>query len=65
MTVLDMANIKYVHLEGGDTKYEKDLQENGMDGMKAGYLSECGLEVHHPLSHFQINGMREGIADPP
>lgn len=65
MTVLDMANIKYVNLTGGDTKYEKDLQENGMDGMKAGYLSECGLEVHHPLSHFQINGMRSGIADSP
>jgi hypothetical protein len=63
MTVLDMANVMYVNLDGADTKYQKDLAENGLDGEKSGYLTECGIEVHHPLSHFQINGMRSGLLD--
>lgn len=63
MTVLDMKEIMYRHIAGDDTRYEKDLQENGLDGMKSGYLSECGLEVHHPLAHFQINGLRTGLID--
>lgn len=63
LVVLDMKEIMYRHLAGDDTRYEKDLQENGLDGMKAGYLSECGLEVHHPQSHFYIKGLRSGIAD--
>lgn len=65
MTVLDMANVQYVYLKDSDTKYQQDLQDNGLDGMKSGYLTECGIEVHHPLTHFQINGMRTGIADTP
>jgi hypothetical protein len=63
MTVLDMKNIRYVSLEGSDTKYQQDLAENGLDGMKSGYITECGLEVNHPLTHFQINGLRTGIID--
>jgi hypothetical protein len=63
MVVLDMANVQYVYLNGSDTKYQSDLQENGLDGMKSGYLTECGIEVHHPLTHFMINGMRTGVAD--
>ena len=63
MTVLDMKNVRYVSLEGSDTKYQQDLAENGLDGLKSGYLTECGLEVNHPLSHFQINGLRTGIID--
>lgn len=63
MVVLDMDNIKYVYISGDDTRYEQKLEENGMDGMKSGYLSECGLEVNHPLSHFQIKGLRTGLAD--
>lgn len=63
MLVLDMDEIGYVSLEGDDTKYQPDLQENGLDGMKAGYLSECGMEVHHPLTHFLIKGIRGGVVD--
>jgi len=63
MVVLDMKEIMYRHLPGDDTRYEKDLQENGLDGLKAGYISECGLEVHHPLSHFYIKGLRTGLVD--
>jgi hypothetical protein len=63
MVVLDMANVQYVSLTGGDTTYQKSLEDNGLDGMKSGYLSECGLEVHHPLSHFYITGLRSGVVD--
>lgn len=63
MVVLDMENVMYRYLTGDDTRFEKDLQENGLDGMKSGYLSECGLEVHHALTHFYIKGLRTGIAD--
>lgn len=60
---LDMENIKYRYFAGDDTRYEKDLQTNGLDGMKSGYLSECGLEVHHPQSHMLIKGLRTGVVD--
>lgn len=63
MVVLDMANVTYVNLVDSDTKYQKDLQDDGIDGMKSGYLTECGLEVAHPLSHFYLQGLRSGIVD--
>lgn len=63
MVVLDMKEVSYRYLAGDDTRYEKDLQENGLDGMKSGYLSECGLEVHHPLAHFMVTGLRTGAVD--
>lgn len=57
LLVLDMAELKYRYFSGDDTRYEKDLQPNGMDGMESGYLTECGLEVHHPLTHFFLKGL--------
>lgn len=63
LLVLDLAEIGYKSLEGDDTRYEKDLQENGMDGLKSGYLSECGLEVHFPTAHFLLKGLKKGIVD--
>jgi hypothetical protein len=60
---LDMQEIKYVYLEGSDTKYEKKLQSNDLDGMKSGYITECGLEVHHPKSHYLVKGVSNPAAD--
>ncbi len=57
LVVLDMTEVKYVHLKGGDTKYEPELQANGMDGLKSGYLTEAGLEVHHPKTHYLIKSL--------
>lgn len=54
MFVLDMKNILYRYLDDSDTKYQKDLQSNGLDGMKSGYLTECGLEVQKALTHYVI-----------
>lgn len=48
---VDMANISYAYVKGRDVKYEKDLQDNGVDGLKSGYIAECGLEIHHAATH--------------
>lgn len=49
--ILDMANIGYVHLTGDDLRYEADLTAVGLDGMKSGYIAECGMELHHAVTH--------------
>lgn len=61
MLVLDMKELVYRYIQ--DTKYEKDLQSNGMDGMKSGYLTEAGLELHHPTAHYLIKGFRAAAVD--
>lgn len=61
LVVMDQQELVYRYLD--DTKYEKDLAPTGMDGLKSGYLTEAGLEVHHPLSHFLIKGMETGATD--
>lgn len=55
--VLDMENITYVSFNGADTHYEPDLQANGMDGIKSGYLSESSIEVHHAQTHYLIKNL--------
>jgi hypothetical protein len=60
IVVLDMANIRYRYLTDSDTKYEPKLESNGMDGMKSGYLTECGLEVSLPKTHYIIKGVFAG-----
>lgn len=59
--ILDMNELKYRYIT--DTKYEKDLAQEGQDGMKSGYLTECGLEVHHSKAHFLITGVETGAVD--
>lgn len=61
LLVIDQQELVYRYID--DTKYEKQLQANGFDGMQSGYLTEAGLEVHHPLSHFLIKGMETGAVD--
>lgn len=61
--ILDASNLQYVHLTDSDIKYQPDLQENGMDGMKSGYLGELSMELHHPKTHFLIKGLVSGNAD--
>ncbi len=61
--ILDPQEIKYRNFIDADTKYQKDLQDNGMDGMQSGYLTEAGIEVHNPLTHFLIKGVETGVAD--
>ena len=63
MFVMDMANLKYVYLNGGDTQYQPVLQSNGLDGMQSGYLSECGLEISFPQTHYLVKNMISAAAD--
>lgn len=61
--VLDMENIVYRYLEDSDTQYLPDRQSNGLDGKKSEYLTEAGLELHHPDTHFIINGLTNPAVD--
>lgn len=61
--ILDMENFKYVHLTDSDVKYQPVLQENGLDGMKSGYLGEVSIEIHHPKTHRIIKKLAKAKAD--
>lgn len=61
--ILDMDDIKYVYMDGRDLQYQKDLQQNGMDGQQAGYLAECGIELHHAVNHGLWQNMYSGATD--
>lgn len=61
--VLDMENLRYRYLTDSDTKYLPDRQSNDLDGMKSEYLTECGLELHHPETFFIINGLANAAVD--
>jgi hypothetical protein len=61
MLIVDQSNLKYRYID--DTKYEKKLENNDVDGMKSGYLTECGLEIHHPDTHFLITGITAAAID--
>lgn len=63
MFVLDMGKIKYRYLEDSDLTFEDELEVPGMDGVKEGYIAECGLEVNHASTHFLIKGMVVGAKD--
>lgn len=64
MVVLDQKELIYRYFKGDDTRYEAELQDNGIDGEKSGFISEVGLEVHHgSTNHFWVSQLNEGIAD--
>ena len=54
IVVADMANITYCPLTDSDTKYLPDQQANGVDGLTSGYLTECGLQISHDVTHAYI-----------
>jgi hypothetical protein len=62
--IIDQAELEYRYLAESDLKYEGDLQAVGQDALKAGYIAECGVELHHPSVHFlwtQVNSGKEDI----
>ena len=61
--ILDMEQFKYVYMKGRDTKYQKKLEDNSLDGIQSGYLTECSLEVHHPENHFLIKSLKTAAID--
>jgi len=60
--ILDMDRVKYRYIT--DVEYQKDLTAIGLDGMKSGYLAECGIELHDPITHFYVTGVTGGAVDP-
>ena len=54
--VLEADNVRYVHLDGRDTKLRLNVQDNDVDGVVDEYLTECSLEVRCPKTHFLIKG---------
>ena len=54
MIVLEPDKLKYRYIT--DTKFS-DVTQAGIDGLKEEYLTECGLEVHHP----ECFGILKGI----
>ena len=63
MFVVDMQELQYVHLDGGDTQFQSKLQANGLDSVKSGYLTEGAMELHHPTSHHLRKGLSGAVAD--
>lgn len=61
--ILDFNNIKYRYMKNRDVKFQPNLQPIGQDATMAGWLGECGLEVHHPYTHALITGVTTGDAD--
>lgn len=59
MFLFDPINIEYRYID--DTFFQKDddLKDGtwvALDGIKEGYLTECGLEVHHPITQMSLSG---------
>lgn len=56
MVILDLPHVKYRHMEGRDTKLQKNIQTPDFDGVKHQYLTECGLELTQGKVHSIIKG---------
>jgi len=61
MLIVDTANLKYRYIT--DTVLLKDRQDKGTDGTAEEYLTECGLEIHHPKTHFWLKNITDGVVD--
>lgn len=61
LVVLDTENFVYRYIT--DTMLRKDIEDRGTDGKAEEYLTECGLEVHHPKTHYWIKGITGAAAD--
>jgi len=59
MAIFEPKLLKYRYMNGRDTKYLKDRQDNGIDGTIDEYLTEAGLEFHHPNCFGLLTGVGE------
>lgn len=60
--IIDLPQLVYRYLVGRDTKYLKNRQGTGVDGVKDEYLSEAGLECRFEECHGVITGLTSVIA---
>jgi hypothetical protein len=61
LLIIDTPNLKYRYIT--DTVLLKDRQDKGVDGTADEYLTECGLEFHHPKTHFWLKNITDGVVD--
>ena len=61
--ILDMGNLNYRFLRNRDVQFQDKLTLPGVDGMVAGWIGECGLEMHHEYTHALLTGVTTGGAD--
>jgi hypothetical protein len=54
MVVFEPENLRYRFIT--DTTFE-DANTPGVDATTEGYLTECGLEYHHPIGWGYLNGV--------
>lgn len=63
LVALDMSALQYVYLQDSDTQYQPNLQQNGLDGLQSGYLTECSVELHEPKAHYVMKNVVSAAAD--
>jgi hypothetical protein len=59
--VLDMDNLKYRYVD--DTFYKVEQQDNGIDGLESGFVTECGMELQHAKTHYCLQGLYGAAAE--
>ena len=57
MVIFEADKLTYCHPRGRDTKLLKNRQSPGADAQVDEYLTECGLEYHHP----EVCGYMTGV----
>jgi len=60
--IIDMPQLVYRYVKGRDTKYLKNRQGQGVDGVKDEYLTEAGLECRFEETHAVIKNLSTVIA---
>ena len=63
LAVMDMSRVGYRYLRNRDTKYQTGQENNGQDGMKSGYITECGFAFEQAITHYLIKGFTAEAAD--
>lgn len=58
---LDIHNLKYRYVQGGDTDLLKNRQPNDADYRTDEWLSECGLELRMPESHLYLQNVQAAV----
>ena len=64
MLIMDMERMRYRYLTDSDLDYQTKLEPNGLDGMKSGYLAECGIEIEFAETCFLWKNVISGTKDP-
>lgn len=59
--LMNSENLKYLYLQ--DTKFKADKggaddsDDSGIDGKQEEFITECSLELHHPITMMYMNGV--------